>query len=286
MNSFLNRKLVIISFALLLCAAAIAFALRPAPEVPQATSASTDAPAAAAEEVQPDIAVQEPQQPVAEEKQIAPVVKDEPKEAPVVAAPKQSAYCASQDDCSGFKVRIEFQEDPACDKPGSADYPCYYKDIFSGDKYLYYLVVRHDKVDGEVVAANPNSGAEQFYEDLLGDYNPATGDISFTYGYYRYPELQLDFRSFTHKGKISGGQFIGKSDIKTQLTGKVTSLPITQADKIPKKSCLIKGDKGPTSGYSPVFYLPSSASYAKVNPFDWFCSEADAEAAGYKKSLQ
>lgn len=192
-----------------------------------------------------------------------------------------------QADCAGFKIRIEFQEDANCDTSGP-DFPCEYREMVGAqEKHIYYITVRGDTLDGEVDFRNPNSGAETYWEGLLGSYNTQTGELSFWWGYYVYPNIMKEWVSLKTTGTISGTQFAGNSNSRTHVGGTVTYLPISASDKIPKKTCPIKGDKSSDSGYVATYYLATSVAYSKIgNPRDWFCSESDATAAGYMKSLQ
>jgi hypothetical protein len=206
---------------------------------------------------------------------------------PPTVLPAITAYCTVENECAGFKIRIEFEEDESCGTP-EASYQCDYSEIFSPyEKHLYYVTVRGDTVDGIVAKRNPNSGVETSWEDLLGHYNSQTGELNVWWGYYAYPNLMQGWVSLKTTGTIKGDQFAGGSNKKVHVKGDVTRLAISAADKIPKKTCLIKGDKGIDSGNQPTYYLTSSASYAEIdNPREWFCSETDAAAAGYAKSLR
>lgn len=201
-------------------------------------------------------------------------------------------YCTTASgDCAGFKVKIDFDEDATtCDLGYSF---CKYNDKSSNTKQVYYLTVRSDTVKGKVTLKNLNSGTEQDYHDLLATdaYEPATGKISFFYGYYRYPNIKVDFRSTRHEGTITADRFVGtyqSSGLSTMSTsGTITYLPITLEDKIPRKDCVIKGDTYIYSGGKKTYYTSSSASYSSVSLVEsWFCSEDDAVKAGYQKSLR
>jgi hypothetical protein len=195
-------------------------------------------------------------------------------------------FCSVSSDCEGFKIRIDFDEDPnTC----SSSY-CKY---ISGDsKQVFYLTVRGDTVDGKVVLRNLNSGTEQDYKDISsGTYDESTGKIDFTYGYYLYPNIKVDFRYIEHKGNISGDQFIGtraySSSYGSATTGKVTYLPISTSDSIPKVGCTIKGDTHIYSGDKKTYYTSTNSTYSSIHLVEaWFCSEQDAIAAGYQKTLQ
>jgi len=210
-----------------------------------------------------------------------PIVVETPKIQPV------SPYCSVVTDCSGFKVKIDFYEDPGCNKVGNPGYLCEYYDPSMQTKQVYYIIVRGDVVRGEVRYRNLNSGSEDFYQDLLGSYDSKTGVITFWYGYYAYPNIMQGWISMKHTGKIGDNKFTGESSTKLSVKGDATNLPISLADKIPKKNCLIKGDKSLDSGNIPTYYLLTNTDYKKIdNPWDWFCTEADAINAGYQKALR
>lgn len=203
-----------------------------------------------------------------------------------------SIYCTTASgDCAGFKIRIDFDEDAnTCDLGSNF---CKYNDKSSNTKQVYYLTVRSDTVRGKVTLKNLNSGTEQDYHDLLATdaYEPLTGKISFFYGYYRYPNIKVDFQSIRHEGIITGDRFVGTHQYSSlgaySASGTVTYLPITLEDKIPRKDCIIKGDTYIYSGNKKTYYASSSASYSSVKLVErWFCSEDDAVKAGYQKSLR
>ena len=202
-----------------------------------------------------------------------------------------SVYCTtSSGDCAGFKIKIDFDENPAtCDVGLSS---CNYYDTTANTKKIFYLIVRGDTVDGKVVLQNLNSGTEQDYDDITsGRYNSSTGAIDFTYGYYLYPNIQVDFRYIEHVGVLTGNRFSGTYQYyhssPTPASGAVTYMPITAEDKIPRTGCTIKGDTNIYSGDRATYYLPSSASYSSVHLVQkWFCSEQDATIAGYQKALR
>lgn len=200
--------------------------------------------------------------------------------APASKSPVASAYCTTVSDCDGFKIRINFREDSSCEKY----YSCKYHDYDYEEEYVYYVTIKGGTFDGEVMAKNLNTGKESPFANLSGSYDAASGKMDLYYGHYQYPNIQEGWLSTETKGSVSGGQFVGDDG---KILGDVINLPITLSDKIPKKGCSIKGDKSHLSDYEPVYYVPSSASYGKVNsPRDWFCSESDAIAAGYSKALQ
>lgn len=206
---------------------------------------------------------------------------------PVMNNPVSSAYCtAAGENCGGSKARIDFDEDPS-----TCGYNCMYTTPGSNTKEVYYLTIKNDTVGGKVVLKNLNSGTEQDYEDITsGSYDALTGNISFTYGYYLYPNIQVDFRYIEHKGVISGNKFTGTRSYtgsnERATTGNVTYLPIAVADEIPLKSCTIKGDTNIYSGGKKTFYTTSQSSYSGIHIVEkWFCSEQDAQSSGYQKAL-
>lgn len=208
----------------------------------------------------------------------------------VVETPKIQAvspYCSVATDCSGFKVKIDMYEDPGCNKVGNPGYLCEYYDPSMQTKQVYYILVKSDTVHGEVRYKNLNSGSEEFFEKLLGDYDSKTGIITFWYGYYAYPNIMQGWISMKHTGKITNGKFIGESSTKLSVRGDATNLSISLSDEISKKDCLIKGDKSSSSGNVPTYYVTSSAGYKDINnPWGWFCNETDAINSGYQKALR
>ena len=202
------------------------------------------------------------------------------KKIPVVSTAQSLAYCSTLSDCAGFKIRLNFKEDPTtCAKNGT----CRYHDYGGENEYVYYLTIRGDTLQGEVRSKNLNSGSEKSYHYLFGNYNTQTGKLYFWYGWYTYSNIMEDWIEMEETGNISNNQF-------TEADGThadVAYLAITPSDKIPKQGCLIKGDSGNVSGNNPIYYLPTSISYNKVTGArDWFCTESDALNAGYKKALQ
>lgn len=198
-----------------------------------------------------------------------------------VQASVATAYCTTLTDCAGFKIKMNFHEDLAtCSK----NYTCKYHDESDGNEYVYYLTVRNDTVNGEVRSRNPNSGTEKSYANLYGSYDTQSSLLKVHYGTYTYPDIAEGYHGVDDAGKISGNQFVEDNG----TVADVTYLPITVSDHIPKKNCLIKADKYSASDDVPIYYLPTSANYSKVtfSGDEWFCSEADAVAAGYSKALQ
>jgi hypothetical protein len=222
------------------------------------------------------------------------------KSVPETTSPsKPSVYCSTASDCAGFKVKIDFQEDPSCSQTDNPNFPCKYYWLNSSKK-IYYLTVRGDTVTGEIKLKNLNNGTEESYmgsdSDLSGTYNETTGEITFEYHYFEYPNIMQGDVSETHTGHITGNQFSGvyqyfseEADVlnKSNVVGDITYLPINISDKIPKKGCTIKADTYSVSGGTATYYLTTNSSYSKItNPDDWFCSESDAVVAGYQKALQ
>ncbi len=199
---------------------------------------------------------------------------------PAASAPQSSAYCLTLNDCAGFKIKLNFKEDPAtCAQNGT----CKYHDDDGQNEYVYYVTVRGDTIDGEVRSRNLNSGSEKSYRSLLGSYDAQASKLDFWYGWYTYPNIMEDWNEIDNTGKINGNQFTEADGTQASIT----YLNITASDKIPKQGCLIKGDTGHVSDYGSIYYLPASASYSKVtSPRDWFCTEAEAIVAGYVKALR
>lgn len=204
---------------------------------------------------------------------------------------KSTAYCSVANECDGIKIKIDFEEDiNSCDDFSSN--PCNFINSTLQTKDIYYITVRGDTISGKVNIQNINSGAEQEYESISGgSYDPLSGALSFWYGYWIYPNIQVDFVSITNTGILSGNNFTGEYKYsglsRGNTRGLVTYLPITTADKIPKKNCSIKGDRDIFFDNIPIYHLPTSASYKDItDPDEWFCSEDDAIDAGYKKSLR
>lgn len=61
------------------------------------------------------------------------------------------------------------------------------------------------------------------------------------------------------------------------------------AQEVPKAACAIKGNIGSTGKH--IYHLPGQADYAatKINPAKgerWFCSEAEARAAGFRRAAR
>ena len=198
-------------------------------------------------------------------------------------------YCDTASDCAGFKIKIDFVEDP-----NTCGYSCKYSDKDQNTKEIYYLTIKGDTVDGKVILHNLNSGAEQDYYNITqGTYNSSTGKIDFTWINDPNHDIKIGEPYLTgmHEGAIKNDQFVGTyqnyySD-KLPTKGKITYLPINLNDKIPRKECIIKGDEFLYSGGVKTYYIPSSASYLSINSVDeWFCSEKDAIDAGYQKALQ
>lgn len=201
------------------------------------------------------------------------------------------AYCSTASECSGFKIKIDFHDDPDCDNVYGPNFPCKYS--IAQTKDVYYVTVKGDTLSGEMRSVNINSGVETYTKELLGDYDSTTEKMTFSWGWYTYPNIQVDLNLVSHTGKIEGNEFIGQSTIYRKVEdvkGDVTYLPISISDKIPKKDCLIKGDDSGESGWVATYYMPTSFSYSKIgdisSPKDWFCTEEDAVKAGYKKALQ
>lgn len=62
-----------------------------------------------------------------------------------------------------------------------------------------------------------------------------------------------------------------------------------QAEAVPDAACAIKGNVG--NGGKRIYHLPGQADYAgtKINPSKgerWFCSEAEARAAGFRRAAR
>jgi micrococcal nuclease len=50
------------------------------------------------------------------------------------------------------------------------------------------------------------------------------------------------------------------------------------------EDCLIKGNINREG--KKIYHVPDEQYYIQTNPEDWFCTEAEASAAGFKKSGQ
>ena len=182
-----------------------------------------------------------------------------------------NVYCSDVSDCAGFKIKIDFKEDASCNQVNSPTFPCKYYDSF-GQKEIFYLTVTGDIVSGKVRTKNLNSGVEQDslgtqFIDLMGSYNSSTGELTFTRSFYIYPHIEEGFVYEKHVGHITGNQFSGEyhysydGDGKdANVVGDVTYLPISIADKIPKKNCIIKGDTFFSSGGTKTYYTTDRKS--------------------------
>jgi hypothetical protein len=173
-----------------------------------------------------------------------------------------------QSEYEGFKFKFEV--------PWNSD------DAFSD---VYHMSVKGDLVSGSRYIKNNNSGVEEYSDSMLSldGYDEETHFLSFYYGWYTYPSIQVDFNVVDFEGTITDSGF-------TTVAGTlydIEFLPIYEEDNFPKKDCLIKGDNSYLSSSQNIYYLESDTSYSEIKyPVEWFCSEDEATAAGYVKALE
>ncbi|RBW68420.1 hypothetical protein [Bacillus taeanensis] len=75
------------------------------------------------------------------------------------------------------------------------------------------------------------------------------------------------------------GSYIGETEVQEENQDNDQS---SSEDTIP---CLgIKGNY--SSSGEKIYHMPSGDFYHKTDPEAWFCTEEEAEAAGYRKSKQ
>ncbi|WP_440604594.1 thermonuclease family protein [Bacillus sp. GB_SG_008] len=65
---------------------------------------------------------------------------------------------------------------------------------------------------------------------------------------------------------------------------KPETKPEVKTQPTPNGSCNIKGNKN--SKGEKIYHMPGQQFYDKTNPEEMFCSEAEAKAAGYRKSMR
>lgn len=126
----------------------------------------------------------------------------------------------------------------------------------------------------------------------------------FALAYVQYSKSYIREDADARKGRrgMWAGSFIAPWDYRhrtkdTLILGAV-SVPISaqakllapaSAENAPSYECTIKGNVSRSGGR--IYHMPGQLNYAKINMSKnsgerWFCTEAEAEAAGWRKALR
>jgi hypothetical protein len=104
----------------------------------------------------------------------------------------------------------------------------------------------------------------------------------------RYSEIYVVEETRARSGRLGlwASNFVAPEDYRQQQDALASSgqpttrAPVRQARSVAGQ-CLIKGNRG-RNGW--IYHLPGRPYYAETRAEEWFCSEAEAQAAGYRRS--